>query len=89
MCGFKCPCDEKIIDPILNATEQHLQTSLYSVFSFSIFCFVLEVLRFFETCKLSVSDVIYSRILICIYKMVNISVNSWQSFFKFCMTIAI
>ena len=62
-------------------------TSLSGVFSFSISCFVLEILRFFETCKLGVSDVIYSRIINYIYQMVNISVNSRQKFFKLCMTI--
>ena len=42
------------------------------VFSFFISCLVLEVLRFFETCKLDVSDVIYSRIINYVYKMVDI-----------------
>ena len=50
---------------------------------------VLEILRFFETGKLGVSDVIYSRIINYIYQMVNISVNSRQKFLKPCMTIAI
>ena len=86
---LKCHCNEKIFDPILNTTEQHFHTSLNGVFSFSISCFVLEILRFFETCKLGVSDVIYSRIINYIYQMVNISVNSRQKFFKLCMTIAI
>ena len=40
---------EKIVDPILNATEQHFQASLNGVFSFSISYFVVEILRFFET----------------------------------------
>ena len=48
-----------IDDPILNATEQHFQTSLNDVFSFSISYFVLDIFRFFETRKSSVSDVIY------------------------------
>ena len=52
--NLKCHCNKKIFDPILNATEQHFHTSLNGVFSFSISCFVLEILRFFETCKLSV-----------------------------------
>ena len=39
----------------------------------------LEILRFFETCKLGVSDVIYSRIINYIYQTVNISVNSTYS----------
>ena len=86
---LKCHCNEKIFGPILNTTEQHFHTSLNGVFSFSISCFVLEILRFFETCKLGVSDVIYSRIINYIYQMVNISVNSGQKFFKLCMTIAI
>ena len=86
---LKCHCNEKIFDPILNTKEQHFHTSLNGVFSFSISCFVLEILRFFETCKLGVSDVIYSRIINYIYQMVNISVNSRQKFFKLCMTIAI
>ena len=34
------------------------------VFSFLISCFILEWLRFFETCKLGVSHVIYSRTII-------------------------
>ena len=82
-----CHCNEKILDP--NTTEQHFHTSLNGVFSFSISCFVLEILRFFDTCKLGVSDVIYSQIINYIYQMVNISVNSRQKFFKLCMTIAI
>ena len=86
---LKCHCNEKIFDPILNTTEQNFHTSLNGVFSFSISCFVLEILRFFETCKLGVSDVIYSRIINYTYQMVNISVNSRQKFFKLCMTIAI
>ena len=65
----------------LNTTEQHFHTSLNGVFSFSMSCFVLETLRFFETCKLGVSDVIYSRIINYIYQMVNISVNSGQKIF--------
>ena len=50
-------------------------------FSVSQSCFVLEILRFFETCKLGVSDVIYSQIINYIYQIVNISVNSRQKFF--------
>ena len=75
---LKCHCNEKIFDPILNTTEQHFDTSRNDVFSFWISCSVLEILRFFETCKLGVSDVIYSRIINYIYQMVNISVNSRQ-----------
>ena len=86
---LKCHCNEKIFDPILNTTEQYFDTSRNDVFSFWISCSVLEILRFFETCKLGVSDVIYSRIINYIYQMVNISVNSRQKFFKLCMTIAI
>ena len=86
---LKCHCNEKIFDLILNTTEQYFHTSLNGVFSFSISCFVLEILRFFETCKLGVSDVIYSRIINYIYQMVNISVNIRQKFFKLCMIIAI
>ena len=82
---LKCDCNEKIFDPILNTTEQHFHTTLNGVFSFSISCFVLEIFRFFETCKLGVSDVIYSRITNYIYQMVNISVNSGQKFFKLCI----
>ena len=82
---LKCPCNEKFV----GATKQHLQTSLNNgVFSFSVSCFVLGIVRFFKTCKLSVFDVIYSRLINSIYKMVNISVNSRQNFFKLCMTIA-
>ena len=87
--NLKYHCNEKIFDPILNTTEQHFHTSLNGVFSFSISCFVLEILSFFETCKLGVSDVIYSRIINYIYQMVNISVNSRQKIFKLSMTIAI
>ena len=86
---IKVPLRRKIVDPILNVSEQHFHTSPNGVFSFSISCFVLEILRFFETCKLGVSDVIYSQITNYIYQMVNISVNSRQKFFKLCMTIAI
>ena len=86
---LKCHCNEKILDPISNTTEQHFHTSFNGVFSFSISCFVLEILSFFETCKLGVSDVIYSRIINYIYQMVNISVNSRQKFFKLYMTIGI
>ena len=86
---LKCHCNEKIFETILNTTEQHFHASRNGVFSFSISCFVLEILRFFETCKLGVSDVIYSRITNYIYQMVNMSVNSRQKFFKLCMTIAI
>ena len=86
---LKCHCNEKFFDPILNTTEQHFHASRNGVFSFSISCFVLETLRFFEACKLGVSDVIYSRKINYIHQMVNISVNSAQKFFKLCMTIAI
>ena len=82
----RCHCNEKIFDPILNTIEQHFHSSLNGVFSFSISCFVLEILSFFES---GVSDVIYSLIMNYIYQMVNISVNSRQKFFKLCMTIAI
>ena len=58
---LNCHCNEKIFDSILNTTEQHFDTSHNGVFSFSISCFVLEILRFFETCKLGVSDVIYTH----------------------------
>ena len=34
-------------------------------------------------------DVIYSRIINCIYKLMNISVNIKQNFFKLCMSVAI
>ena len=73
----------------LDQTEQHFLTSLKGVFSFSISCFVAEILKCFETCKLGVSDVIYSQIENYIYEMVNIYVNSRQKFFKLCMTITI
>ena len=86
---LKCHCNEKIFDQILDTTEQHFHASLHDVFSFSISCLVLEILSFFETCKLGVSDVIYSRIINYIYQMVNISVNRGQKFFKLCMTVAI
>ena len=75
-CILKCHCNEKIFDPFLNTTKQHFDTSLNGIFSFSKSCFALEILRFFETCKLGVSDVIYSWIINYIYQMVNISVNS-------------
>ena len=86
---LKCHCNEKIFDLILNTTEQHFPASLNGVFNFSISCFVLEILRFFEICKLGVSDVIYLRVINYIYQMVNISVNSRQKFFNLCMTIAV
>ena len=35
VCVLKCPCNEKIVDPILNGTEQHFQTSLIMAFSVS------------------------------------------------------
>ena len=89
LCSYKVPLRREIVDLILNASEQHFLISLNGVFSFSISCFVLEILRFFEACKLGVSDVIYSRIINYIYQMVDISVNSRQKFFKPCMTIAI
>ena len=73
----------------LRRSEQHFQSSLYGVFGFSISCLVLEIFRFFETCKLDVSDVNYSRITNYIYKIVNISVNNRQNSFKLCMSIAI
>ena len=79
---FKVPLRRKIVDLILNASEQYFHTSLNELFSFFL-------LRFFETYKLGVSDVIYSRIINYIYQMVNICVNSRQKFFKLCMTIAI
>ena len=50
-CELKCHCNEKIFDLVLNTTEQHFHTSLDGVFSFSKSCFVLEILRFFKTCK--------------------------------------
>ena len=59
------------------------------MFSFSISFLVLEIFRFFKTCKLGVSDVIYSRIINYIYKIVNISVNNKQNSFKLYMSIAI
>ena len=41
---LKFLCNEKIVDPILSTTKQHLQISLNCVFSFLIPCFVLEIL---------------------------------------------
>ena len=35
----------KIVDPVLNATEQHIQTSHHGVFSFTISRFVLETFK--------------------------------------------
>ena len=87
--SLKVPLRRKIVDPILSASEQHFQTTLNGVFSFSISCLVLEIFWFFETCKLGVSDVTYSRIINYIHKMVNISVNNRQNSFKLCMRIAI
>ena len=49
----------------------------------------LEIFWFFETCKLGVSDVIYSRLINYIHKMVSISVNNRQNSFKLYMRIAI
>ena len=37
---------KKFVDPIVNATEQHFQMSLNSVFSFSLSCFVFQIFRF-------------------------------------------
>ena len=74
---------------IIVKTEQHFQPTLNSVFSFSISYFVLEIIRVFQTCKLDVSDVIYSRIIDYIYQMVNISINGRQNFFNLCMTVSI
>ena len=86
---FKVPLRRKIVDPIWNLSEQHFQTSLNGIFSFSIYFLVLEIFRFFKTCKLGVYAVIYSRIINYIYKIVNISVNNKQNSFKLCMSIAI
>ena len=86
---IKVPLRRKIIDLIWNASEQHFQTSLNGVFSFLISFLVLEIFRFFKTCKLGVYDVIYSRIIDYIYKIVNISVNNEQNSFKLCMSIVI
>ena len=86
---FKVPLRRKIVDPILSASEQHFQTNLNGVVSFAIFCLVLEIFWFFETCKLGISDVIDSRLMNCIHKMVNISANNRQNSFKLCMRIAI
>ena len=86
---LQVPLRRKIVDPIWNASEQHFQTSLNGVFSFSISFSVLEIFRFFKTCKLGVSDIIYSRIINYIYKIVNISVNNKQNSFKLCMRMAI
>ena len=44
--SFKVPLPRKSVDPILNATEQHFQMSLNSVFSFSLSRFVFEIFRF-------------------------------------------
>ena len=55
---LKCLCNEKIVDPILNATEQHFRTSLNGVFSAFLSYFVLKILGVVETLKLGVSDVI-------------------------------
>ena len=84
---LQCHCDEKIVDPILNATEQHFK--LNGLFNFSTSCFTLKIFRFFETCELGVSDVIYLRVINYIYKMVNIFVNKKQNSFKLCMSIAV
>ena len=73
----------------LSVTEKHFQASLNGVFSFSISCFVLEIFRFFETCKLGSSDVIYSRLVNYIYIVVNIPLKNRQNSFKLCISIAI
>ena len=42
----QCHCNEKIVNPILNAEVQHFQMHLNGVFSFSLSHFVLEIFRF-------------------------------------------
>ena len=69
---LKCWCNEKIVDPILNATEQHFQMSLNGVFSFSQCRFVFEIFRFIKYANWMSLDVIYSRIINYIYKIMNI-----------------
>ena len=45
---LKCHCNEKTVNPIVIVKEQHLQTRLNGVFSFSIPCFVSEIFRFLK-----------------------------------------
>ena len=88
--SLKCPCDEKSLIQF-EVHHQHLQTSLDRVFRFSISCLVLEIFRFFETCKLDVSDVIYSRIMKYIYKIVNIckkQAGLFQTLHGYCNSVA-
>ena len=59
---------------------QNFETSFNGDFNLLISCFILEIFRYFETCKLGASDVIYSRKMNYIYKIVNISENSGELF---------
>ena len=86
---LKCHCNEKIFNPILIVKEQHLRMRLNGVFSFSIPCFVSEIFRFLRNANYVPLDVIYSRIINYIYKMMNISINIKQNSFKLCMNVAI
>ena len=45
---LKCHCNEKIVDLLLIATEQHFRTRLNGAFSFSISCLVSEIFRFLK-----------------------------------------
>ena len=86
---LKCPCDEKSLIQF-EAHQYNISIRVLMALSVSRYlCLVLKIFRFFETCKLDVSDVIYSRITNYIYKIVNISVNNRQNYFKLCMSIAI
>ena len=82
-------CDQKITDPILNTTEQHFQMSLNSVFSFSLSCFVFEIFRLSLYANLVSLDVIYSRTISYIYKMMNIFGCNGQNLFKLCISVVI
>ena len=46
--ALKVRVQRKIVDRILNTTEQHFYTNLNGVFSFSLSCFVLEILEFLK-----------------------------------------
>ena len=86
---LKSHCHGKIANPILIVKEQHLQIRLNGVFSFSISCFVSEIFGFLKYANQLPVDVIYSRIINYTYKIMNISINIKQNFFKLCMNIAI
>ena len=55
---------------------------LNGVFSFSLSCFVLEIFRFSKYANWVSPDIIYSRIMNCIYKLIHIFGCNWQNLFR-------